>query len=155
MKDDRFVLLLGRTSDDPSVVEFLKAHDIEKRPKLDKGLFDAILLNHKKGLEITFTDERHLDVKSDKYEDGDLVLSNIRFYGEGHKTFKPYTGPLPLGLSFKLDRKSSQELLGRKPDVMNKDLGKARWDFKEYCVFLTYNKAYTEIGVIAIQLPLK
>lgn len=78
MKADKFISLLGRTSEDSDVKAFLKNLGITKQPKLKRGLSDAIVESKKLGVEITFTDERALDVPSDDYEEGALVLSNIR-----------------------------------------------------------------------------
>ena len=155
MNGNEFIKLLGLTSDDEKIRKFLSDFGITQKPKLKKGDFDAIVMNEKLGIEITFTDERYLDVKSNDYEEGALVLSNVRMYGDGNDTFKLFSPELPLGLRFDLNRKEAFEKIGQKPARDNKETAKARWDFKNYCLFLTFDKKYSKIRIVAVQLPLE
>src|SRR3990167_3315016 len=144
MNEDEFITLLGKTFNDEKVKEFLAACGIKKQPKLGHGDMDAYLENEKKGLEIVFRDERHLDVKSEEYEEGSLVLWNITMYGDD-ETFKRFEGNLPLGLKFNFGLKETKSKLGKKPAWEDSDLGEARWDFKGYCVFITFDEEFKEI----------
>lgn len=153
MNGDALIKLLGLTYDDERVKLFLDECKIKKKPKLPHGDLDAYLENEKLGIEFTFTDERYLDVKSKEYEDGSLVLSNICLYGDD-ETFNRYAGDLPLGLKFDFGLKETKSKLGE-PAWENKDMGLARWDFKDYCVFVTFDEEFKEILDVAVQLPVK
>src|SRR5688572_16363292 len=98
MTTKELISLLGKTSVDPSVTAFLAANGITKTPKLKSDDDTAIVKNPKRGLEITFDDERFLDVPSNEYDEGALVLSNVRMYGDEIEGFKRFPGELPYGL---------------------------------------------------------
>ncbi len=155
MSSDEVIPLLGLTSEDERVKKFLAACGITKLPKLKSDETDIIVANKKLGIEITLVDEDDLDVKSQEYEEGSLVLSNVRMYGDDHPSFHRFKGELPHGLKFEIDRKKAQSKLGKKPGWDNKDLISARWDFKTHCVFLTFDEKYSKIRVCDIQLPVK
>src|SRR3989304_5970724 len=107
MNGDEFITLLGKPYTDEKVQAFLAAGGIQKQPKLPRGDMDAYLENKKNGLEIVFRDERYLDVKSEEYEEGALVLWSITMYGDD-ETFKRFEGNLPLGLKFNFGLKETK-----------------------------------------------
>lgn len=149
---NEFTSLLGITSDDQGAKELLKQFKITKEPKLKGDDFTAIVLNHSLGIEITFRDERFVEVSFQEYEEGALVLWNIRMYGPGHQLFKPFTGVLPFGLTFGMSRKEAGEKMGRKPAWESKDPAKARWDFEKHCAFLAFDKA-KGLHIVSLQMP--
>lgn len=153
MKAKEFIPLLGLTSDDKKVTDFLAACRISKQPKPSGGSESAFVENEKIGLELTFRDERHIPVKYQEYEDGAFVLWNVRMYGEADEDFSRFDGELPFGLNFHFGRKEAEAKMGKKPSWENQEMTRARWDFKEYCVFLTYGKQPEEIRTVSIQLP--
>jgi hypothetical protein len=153
MTGDDMIPLLGKAYGAPTLAAFLKAMGIVKAPKLKRGDDTAVLANEQFGVEITFRDERSLDVKSTAYTEGDLVLSNIRLYGPGHSRFAPFAGALPLGLKFDLDQAETAQRLGHKPAWSDRELCKSRWDLDGYCLFVTFEKKGRGIRNLAIQLP--
>lgn len=154
MNGDDFIPLIGRTADDSEVKKFLASCGIKKQPKLPRGEMDAYLENVKKGIEITFRDERHLDVKTGEYEEGALVLWCITMYGDDDE-FEPFNEKLPSGLKFNFGLKDAIKKLGKKPAWEDQEMGDARWDFDGYCVFITFDEDFEEIFNIAIQLPVE
>lgn len=154
MNGDEFIPLIGRTTDDNRVKKFLSSCGIKKQPKLVPGEMDVYLDNPKLGLEIAFRDERYLDVKSEEYEEGSLILWNITMYGDD-EDYERFQANLPLGLEFKFGLKEVKAKLGKKPAWEEKEMGDARWDFDGYCVFITFDEEFEEILNIAIQLPVE
>ena len=156
MNANEFIPLLGMIYDDEDVKRFLTGCGITKKPKMKQDSSDAYLVNKKLGLDITFTDERDVEVTSREYQDGALVLSNIRMYGEGSSlNYQRFNGELPHGLSFDLGLLEVQAKFGRKPSAANKNLGITRWDFKTYCLFINFDKTFKRIQSLAIQLPVE
>jgi hypothetical protein len=156
MNADDFVLLLGLTYDDDEVKQFLAACGITKKPKVRRDSFDAYLVNKDFGLDITFTDERDVDIRPREYDDGALVLTNIRMYGEGStQGYKKFTGNLPHGLNFDLGFKAVRAKLGSKPTREDKESASARWDFGTYCLFIDFDKLYERVRSIDLQLPVE
>jgi len=154
MTSDELSHVLGLTSGDEKVKDFLTRFGITKRPKLKRGEETAYLENEKLGLEITFRDERYLDVESVDYEEGDLVLSSLRMYGPDHDIFSCFDeDKLPLGLKFEYGFKEVEAKLKKKPAWQNKSLAKARWDLKGYCVFVTFGKKLRNTRIVSVQLP--
>lgn len=80
MNANEIIPLIGLTADDQKVKDFLVACGMKKKPRLKKGEESAYLTNEKQGIEITFGDERELELQG--YEEGALVLWNVRMYGE-------------------------------------------------------------------------
>jgi hypothetical protein len=153
MNANDFIPLLGLTSDDDNVKAFLANCGIIKIPKLKKDDDTVVVTDKRQGLEITFRDERYLGNKLHEYEEGALVLSNVRMYGDGKEGVQPFKGDLPLDLNFDFGRKEVLAKLNKKPSSENKEMAKARWDFDKYCLFLTFDKLYTKIRIVAVQLP--
>ena len=156
MKGDDFIPLLGLTSDDAKVKSFLGSCGINKQPKLKRGELTAILENKKLGLEITFRDERYLDVrpKEKEYEEGALVLSNVRAYGEGDANFEKFQGELSHALKFEFGRNETEAKLG-KPADESEFFPLLRWDYDGHCLFVRFNKQLSEIREASVQLPIK
>jgi hypothetical protein len=153
MKGDDIIHLLGKTYRDPAVQGLLQAFAITKVPKLKRGDDTAIVSSKENGVEITFCDERFLDVRSDIYEEGDLVLDNVRLYGSGNSTFSQFAEPLPLGLAFDLGPAEVEGRVGAKPAWGDRDLGSSRWDLDGFCLFVTFAKKVKGIRNLSIQLP--
>ncbi len=153
MNGDDFVPLLGLTVDDARIQAFLANCGITEQPKLESDDDEtAIVENAKLGLEVTFKDERFLDVKSAEYEEGDLVLSNVRMYGTGDDMFREFPGRLPCGLRFESTPQDAEAALQAKPAWVNSDSTHARWDFATHCLFLRFRKA-KELAQVSVQLP--
>ena len=155
MKGKDFIPLLGRTADDPLVKEALEKFGIAKTPRLERGRTVAYAVNEKKGIDFTFEDERMLDLPLREYEEGALVLVNIRFYAEGVEGYRQYRGELPYGLKFEMGWKEALALIGKKPAKEDSDLAIERWDFKGHCLFLEFNEKGTKIRTVALQTPVK
>ena len=156
MKDVDIIKLLGLTSDNEKVVDFLVKYGINKNPMLKHGEENAYLENILLGIEITFKDERFLDIKRDEYEEGALVLSNVRMYGpyKDNGDFSRFDeAKLPFGLKYDFDLKEVVSKLKKQPAFVNKSVGIARWDLKDFCLFVTFDKKMQKIRIVAIQLP--
>lgn len=127
---------------------------MQEKPKIPKGDVDAYVKNHDEGVELTFTDERALDVKAGReYPEGALVLSNIRFYGAPTNDFKIFNGILPMSLSFgDIKEKLLEKLMS--PAWLNSKQSSMRWDFEGYCLFCDFD-ADQKLDTICIQLPLQ
>jgi hypothetical protein len=154
MNANDFIKLLGSTYDDTSVKSLLTTLGITKKPKPARGDYDAVLTSPKTGVEVTFTDERFLDVRPKDYDDGALVVSNIRVYGDG-SDFSRFKGEAPHGLSFDFDRKAALAKMGKKPAWENDEKTSARWDLKTYCVFVDFHGAKKGIASVSVQLPVE
>lgn len=154
MNGDDIIKLLGLTSTDKKVIAFLGDCAIKKQPKLKHGDMDAYLENTKLGVEIVFRDERYLDIKTQVYDEGSLVLFNIAMYCDDDN-FSRFDDDLPLGLEFGFGLKEVNAKLGKKPAWQDDDMGDARWDFKGYCIFITFNEKFTKIQNLAVQLPMQ
>jgi hypothetical protein len=154
MNGDDFIPLLGRTSDDADVKSLLAAFEIQKQPKLEKGDLTAVVKNEKRGIEITFRDERFLDVKSRSYEEGALVLSNVCMYAEGFNNFHGFEGALPHGITFSTSKAQAEKLLG-KPSQESKYSPIVRWDLKGYCVFVRFTESLDRVLEASVQVPVK
>lgn len=150
-----FIQLLGLTSDDEPVQALLKACDIKQPPRIKRGDVTEVVGNKDLGIEITFRDERHLDVKSKKYDEGSAVLSSIRMYGPGHASFREFKGKLPLDLTFALKPAEAHKKMPGKPAWKNDDASRARWDLPGYCVFLINNAKLEKLASVSVQLPVK
>lgn len=146
--------LLGKTSEDTQVVAFLRELKQQKTPCIQQGETTVVLENRELGIEVTFRDEASLDVHVDKYKKGDLVLSNIRWYGDTPLKFSKFDGRLPLQIFFSFNFQQVIQKMKKKPDWGNKSMHKYRWDFDTYCVFVTFEKGDVGIRHMAVQLPL-
>lgn len=150
---NNLISLLGLTSEANEVRAFLAASEISRKPKPKRGDVTDVLLNHDLGLEITFRDEANLDVRSRDYEEGALVLSNIRMYGKGHSVFKPFPGELPMGLSLDQKPEEARATLGE-PTRQNPQGTFFRWDRPGFVVFLRTDSNRERITEVAVQLPM-
>ena len=155
MKSTDLISLLGRTADDPLVKEALEKFGITKTPRLDRGRTVAYAVNEKKGVDFTFEDERMLELPLREYEEGALVLVNVRFYAEGVEEYRQFRGEMPYGLEFDMGLKEATALIGKKPAKEDSDLAIERWDFKGHCLFLEFNEKGTKIRTVALQTPVK
>jgi hypothetical protein len=150
-----FVSLLGQTSDDEGPKALLAACGVSRKLKIKKGDLTEVIACKDLGLEVTFRDERHLDVKKKEYEDGALVLSNIRMYGSGHQSFRPFEGALPFGLSFDKKPDDARTALGDAPAVENPQRTLARWDRPDYSLFIRTDAQRERVTEVSVQLPVK
>lgn len=154
MEGDQLLELLGLTSEDHRVKSFLVKYGF-KAPKLKRGDIVEALGNKKLGIDVSFRDERHLDVKNVKYDEGVLVLNSLSMYGSGHRTYKPFRGELPLGLNFEMNCSQMENKLTKRPDWKSQNGRLSRWDFREYCVFISTAEDLQTATEVSIQLPLK
>lgn len=162
MQRDCFSYLkyLGKYYGEEEISNLTTEFQILKIPKLPKGDIDVNLTNHTIGIELTFTDENHLDVKITEYPENALVLTNIRFNGVADKKIQKYEGLLPFRLQFGMSRAEVIKLVGY-PDnpkysggVLVDPSGQKRnmrWDKKDYCFFARYDEE--KFSVFSIQLP--
>ncbi len=154
MSGNEFITLLGLTWDDDEVQRFLAKYGLaKKKPKLSPYSGAGYLTNKRLGLDITFRDEQDVPVKSKDYDEGTLVLTNIRMYGEGStQGYEPFDGEFPHGLKGNFGLKEVQARLG-KPAEAKKDVAMARWDLKGHAVFINFDKDHKLIRSAAVQLP--
>lgn len=135
-----------------SCVDFVLNHlGIDETPKIPRGERSANFVAMSLGVEIAFTDEGSLDVPSERYPDGALVLSSVRFHGSGENGFKAYDGSLPHDLSFEMGLGEASRRLGP-PAFSNEFIGIYRWDLQNYCVFVDCEVG-KKITQICVQLP--
>lgn len=153
MTANQFIQLLGQPSGNDEVKAFLSVCGIPKALRMKKGDITVAIPNKKLGIDVTLRDERYLDVRSQSYEEGALVLSNVNMYGSGHPTYRCFEGELPLGLTFAMDRSKSLQQIGKNPSWQNKDFTLARWDLGAYCLFLSFDKKGQRMTEVAVQLP--
>lgn len=154
MNGDDFIPLLGLTWDDPEVQKFLSVCGLgKKKPRIDPDSFAGYLVNKKLGLDATFKDEDEVTFRKRDYEEGELVLANVRMYGEGStQQYAPFPGKLPHGLKKEFGLKEAQAQLG-KPAATTKAIALARWDFDDHCVAIVFDKDHKRIRNVAVQLP--
>ncbi len=147
------VNLLGRYFGEPEIAQFLSDFNITAVPKLKRGDITVTVSNKESGIEATFRDADALDVQTREYPEGALVLSNVRFYGVETDDFAPYTGPLPLGVTFGASKQKLIDRLGA-PARDNLRLRQVRWDFETYCVFARFGDT-DDMIIFGIQLPVE
>jgi hypothetical protein len=154
MNGDDFIELLGLTWDDKEVRRFLATYSLgTKKPRIDPDAFVGYLVNKKAGLEVTFQEEDDVTYRRKDYDEGELVIVNIRMYGKGNRLgFAPFADELPHGVQHDFDLKAAQKKLG-KPSAVNKAVALARWDFKDHCLFIIFDQSHKEIRNVAVQLP--
>ena len=155
MNGDQFISLLGLTSHDEKVKGLLAEYGFTKPPRLNRGDIDVPLGNKKLGIDVNFTDERHLDVKSREHKEGSLVLTNVRMYCDGHPTYKAFQGSLPLGLKCEMKSADAEAQLGKKADWENPSRVRRRWDLKGHSLFIRFDETQDRILEVSVQLPLK
>jgi hypothetical protein len=145
------IQMLGKTSDDPAVNAFLASVGFTKPLKIPRDDFHAYVSIKKLGLEITFIDEAHLREKARNYDEGSLVLINIRFYSGRRSAFKPFRGELPHGLQFDFGLKECVKKLG-KPAWEGEEVSNVLWDIKGHSVYVSFDNDYKIIYTISLQL---
>jgi len=155
MKDIDPVTILGSTWDDDEVQRYLAKYGFKKKPAQKSDSVNAFLSSKKLGLDITFKDEQHVEHGKKNYEEGALVLVNVRMYGEESAMgYEPFKGELPHGLRLEFGLSEVRSQLGKAPAWTDKATAKARWDFKGYCVFVTFDKPQKQIRSLSVQLPI-
>lgn len=157
MSGTNLTRLLGSTFEDDDVQRFLKdcGVSVSKRPTKKLGSSNAFLSNKKRGVDITFKDEADVEFRKHDYDDGDLVLVNVRMYGAGSNMgYEPFTGELPYGLTLEDGLPEVRTRLGKAPAWSDKSTSKSRWDFKDHCLFVSFDKQYKRIVSLSVQLPL-
>jgi hypothetical protein len=154
MDGNDFIALLGLTWEDKDVQRFLAEFGVaKKKPKIDPDSLAGYLVIKKSGLEIAFKDEHDVTFRRTDYDEGDLVLANIRMYGDGNtKGYAPFEGELPHELKKEFGLKEVQARLG-KASATNKSIALGRWDFEGYCLAIIFDQNHKHIRQIAVQLP--
>ncbi len=154
MNANDFVKLLGLTWDDALVQQFLAEYGLAKRkPRIDPNSFAGYLINKKLGLNATFRDEQDVTFRLRDYDEGELVLTNVRVYGEGStQGYAPFQGEFPHALEPEFGLKEVEVRLG-KPAAANPAIALGRWDFKDHCLAVIFDKAHKRICSVAVQLP--
>lgn len=155
MNPNELIGILGLTSEDVVVKKILAYFSITKAPKLPKGRTNAFAVNEKKGIDFTFKDERMLELPMREYEEGSLVLVNIRFYADGVEGYRQFRGELPYGLNFSMGWKEVLAKLGKNPAEKGDEIAIMRWDFRNHCLFVQYGESGQSIETVAIQTPVK
>ena len=123
----------------------------EGAPEVKMGERNAAAEFKKDGLEITFTLESALDVKQRDYPDGSLVVSNFFFHGEVDHGYTPYKHEPPFGISFGMNKKSVEKVLGE-ATWTNPNGTLQRWDRKGHCATVRFSSAGVA-ELIGCQLP--
>jgi hypothetical protein len=144
--------LIGKASDDTEVVKFLRACKFKKPPKAARNQTRAYLTGHALGIEVTFEDEAELDDLPEEFDEGTLVVFNIRMYGGEDENYSKFDGELPYGLNFDMDFKKVRVLL-KKPAFKGKEMPTARWDYDGYCLFIRFDRKWEQIRAVSVQLP--
>jgi hypothetical protein len=156
--DDR-VRLLGATSDDPRVVDALKALAIRWPPLLeepedpDDPDWYVWRPSSANGFEFGFQDEAHLRALDLKLRGAaPLVLSSTCFYGE-HDGVRPYANGFPFGIlasdSRAMVRAKLSQLEGG-PRVHIRDV----WDPQKYRVVVEHNPRSGALDNVLVKLRL-
>ena len=112
----------------------------------------AIVSNAALGVEVTFRDADALDVKTMEYPEGALALANVRFYGVKTDDFAPYTGELPLRVTFGASKQTLIDHIGA-PARDNLALRQVRRDFATHCLLAKFSEKDNLI-IFSAQLPL-
>lgn len=144
---------LGAYFGEEPINNLLRELAVEGSPKLLKGEDTTFLHKSENGLELTLTGERFLTAPLREYPEGAVVLTNIRFYGEGVDGFKAYTGKLPYDLKFGENLTDLTNALGH-PGWVSPNGRRFRWDQNGHAVFATLG-ADARLQMLAIQLPVK
>lgn len=62
-------------------------------------------------------------------------------------------GELPYGLKFTDGLKEAQAKIGKKPAWRGKEVARARWSFKTHSLTIAFEKNFTIIWTVEINLP--
>jgi len=142
---------LGRIWGEDALRDFVAALHIANFPVLSPDDFTTFLQNYKLGIELTFAVAAEVKRPQRDYPPGALVLHNIRFYGNGDKTHRPFAGTLPFGIRFSDTRTTLIEKLGP-PDWEADWIPSMRWDTARYALFAVLAADGT-VRRLALQTP--
>jgi hypothetical protein len=136
-KDLRLLDFLRRLGEEPQIFEMMEDDPSES----------GVLVFKKVGLQISFDKERK--------------VNTIHVFSEGMQGYGQYSGALPMGLSFQMNRKATIALLGkpsRTGGPVKAILGKNvhywdRWDSESFVLHLMYPEkkdSITELTIMSV-----
>ena len=87
--------------------------------------------------------------------EGDFVLRQFALYAPGVQDYSGFTGELPLGLRFDMDRSQVHELLGRKPVAWRQihDMWADLFVSEQMHLNVTYEGTGQSIAIVHVRLP--
>lgn len=145
--------LIGQYYGEPALIDVLESLGLKKRPRIARDEGKTSIALPEMGIELTFTDERVLEVQFRSYPDGALVLTNIFFHAMKTDQHEAYEGDLPLNLSFSFDKTELISCLGE-PDSVGLDGTLMRFDRPQYSISVRTDYS-GRIAIVGIQAARK
>ncbi len=147
--------LLGLRATNPLVQQALEQLAHGMRPELDpedeEALTDWVTVNEI-GLEFGFQDEAWvLALDPDLRRHGDLLLTQLYFYGETPRT-RAFPGALPFRLTFTDDRVAAREKLRQHEATRRSDI-RDTWALPEFLATVTYRPTSGTIESVLCHIP--
>ena len=147
------ISLLGQYYGEDTLAVTLECWGLKQHPKIPRDELKTSIALPDLGIELTFTDERVLEVQFRSYPDGALVLTNIFFHAMKTDQHEAYEGDLPLNLSFSFDKTELISCLGE-PDVVRLDGTVMRFDQPQYSISVRTDDS-GRIAIVGIQAARK
>lgn len=132
MKID-YIAILGQYYGEKMLMDALHSLGINDSPRIPRDDTDKIIEATDAGMELTFTDERALEVSFRAYPDGAIVLSNLYFHGTNTDEHAAFDGELPLALAFGMKASDLNARFGF-PNWVNDNATLFRWNTPHYCI---------------------
>jgi hypothetical protein len=145
--------LLDKSSDHPEIQIILSALAVAP-PKLKKGDVDSYADAKSLGVYLTFRDEGNL--RNDPQVaigEGALILIAIGYQTSGVAGYTTYSGSLPFGITFQMQRQDVHSLLGP-PEKTVAPLFKDRWTRDGVRFQVQFAKDFGPIQSCQASLPL-
>lgn len=157
-----YVQYLGLYYGEASLQPVLSEFGLTSIPRLPKDDNTTYLSAKKTGIELCFKDERFVNIPGKQLPEGALVVSNIRFYGEGHPGYSAYAGNIYRDITLASTKADVLRAFGipNAPSYLasgelipGENDWKMRWDRADHCFFITFDDD-GNISSLSIQLPL-
>lgn len=147
------ISLLGQYYGEGTLAAALECWGLKQHPRIPRDELKTSIALPEMGIELTFTDERALDVQFRSYPDGALVLTNIFFHAMKTDQHGAYEGDLPLNLSFSFDKTELISCLGE-PDIVGLEGTLMRFDRPQYFVSVQTDDS-GHIAIVGVQAARK
>lgn len=160
MDINEILAYLGRASSDQELanVFFGVGVDLALELRLPSGEYRAYIERPELGVSFVFTDEAvFLGENNQSVGVGGLYFTGIFLYADGKEQYAQFSGHIPKGLSFTVDRDGVIKNLGEPSWCRKRSDGSVaadRWDsIANYRLHITYSTETNTPALISISLP--
>jgi hypothetical protein len=151
-----FLMYLGLSETDPSLIAFLGRFGPEVMPPRESGRYEADISHLEVGVNFGFEDERMVFQREGPLG-GDYLLVAVHLYSKGYQSSNGYAGALPDSLLFSDTRESVHIKLGSPAESGGGTRIVGRmvpfWEIyrsKRYSIHLTYSTDLSRIDLITL-----